>query len=332
MHIVVLGGSGNLGTALIDMLAGDERVTSVVAVARRPTVEPAPTVSFVHADVTSDDLRSVVHGADVVVHLAWAIHPMHNARATWDVNVVGTHRIIEAVVAERVPALIYASSVGAYAPKPDGMRITEDGWPTTGIGGVPYAMEKAYNERLLDAAERQHPWCRIVRIRPALVLQGGAGSEYRRLFLGGLATAGLRGAVAARLPLPIPADLRFQVVHSYDVARATVAACLGEVSGPFHLAAEPVIGRDDLARALGVRAVRGSWAATRAADRAGFTARVSPLHPGWIDLIRTAPLLDTARARRKLAWDPVHDARSALSEAVDGVLHGRHGSTTPLAG
>lgn len=333
VQIVILGATGNLGTALVDLVSAAADVTSVVAVARRPAEIGSPKVRFVPADITRDDLRAVVRGADVVVHLAWAIQPMRRPSATWTVNVGGLHRLLEAMSDEAVPALVYASSLGAYSardPRGPDPRVDE-GARTAGIGGVAYSMEKAYDERLLDAFELEHPTCRVVRLRPGLVLQRPAGQELGDLFAGPVVRAMLRAITTTRAPAPLPADLRFQVVHAKDVAAAVLAACRRPVSGAFNLAAEPVVDRAALAEALGARAIGLPWWALRGAGRAAFAARLSPLHPSWIDLIHLVPLMDTSRARDELGWTPSHDAHSALRDAVAGVLGRESRDTAPMS-
>lgn len=337
MQLVVLGATGNVGTALLDALATEPGVAGVRAVSRRPVTPDeatrrwSPIVQPVAADILTSDLRPVVRGADVVIHVAWALQPMHDAGETWRTNVDGMHRILDAVVAERVPALVYSSSLGTYTATGSDVPVGEDA-ATTGLGGVPYAMEKAYIERLLDGVERSQPWCRIVRLRPALVLQRAAGREYESFFLGGPAAAALRALVAARAPLPLPADLRFQVVHASDVAHAIVTACRTDVRGAFNLAADPVIRGDDLADAFGVRTVRAPWWLLREADRLAFLSRIAPLHPGWIEMIRRLPLMDSAAAAEQLGWTAQVDARTALRDAVTGLLGRESRPTARLDG
>ena len=50
-----------------------------------------------------------------------------------------------------MPALVYASSVGAYAPGPKDRRVPET-WPTTGVESSFYSRDKAAVERLLTAS------------------------------------------------------------------------------------------------------------------------------------------------------------------------------------
>src|SRR5262245_13487018 len=252
MRIVVFGATGNIGSSLLEALSSDERVDSIVGLARRVPNRQLPKTTFVGLDITSDDLRPHVRGADVVVDLTWAIQPMRDPRVTWDVNVTGLHRLVAAVGEERCPALVYASSIGAYAPRdahaPDVRH--DESHPTSGLGGTQYAMEKAYDERLLDGFEPAAPWCRVVRVRPSIVVKQTAGREIGRLFLGPLGPRALRVVRKLGLPLPLPRDLRLQIVHSYDVARALQAACHRPVRGAFNLAAEPVVRRHDVVDAI----------------------------------------------------------------------------------
>jgi nucleoside-diphosphate-sugar epimerase len=129
VRVVVTGASGNVGTATIERLVADDRVTEVVGLARRrPSWQPEKT-RWEEADVVTDDLVPVFRGADAVVHLAWLFQPTHDPLVTWVGNVGGATRVFDAVATAGVPALVYASSVGAYAPGPrrgTGRRVVAD--------------------------------------------------------------------------------------------------------------------------------------------------------------------------------------------------------------
>lgn len=327
--VVVTGATGNLGTALVRRLLEEPGVGEIRAVARRPAAPAGAHVRVLTADVAADDLEPVLRGADVVVHLAWQLQPMRRPEVTWAANVGGTKRVVQAAVANGVRALVYASSVGAYAPAPG--ALVDEGWPTDSLATSAYGREKAYLERVLDAVEVRHPGLRVVRLRPALLLQRTAATEQRRAVGGPLVpTALLR---AGRLPLlPYPRGLRFQVLHAEDAAEAACRAVVTEARGAFNLAASPVLDGDALAGLLGARLVVLPPAAVRAAMAAAFFAHVVPSAPALFDLARSLPLLRTDRATEELGWRPRHGALETLREAVEGMARGQGGVTAPLAG
>src|SRR6185312_1198308 len=190
MRIVVVGATGNVGLATTRALAADDRVDEVVGVARRTPQLPIDKVTWVAADVTCDSL-AFLEGADAVVHLAWKIQPQHDEAEMTATNVGGTTRLLAAVEHRHVPALVVASSVGAYAPGPKfdrrpGWTGVDETWPATGIASSAYSRDKATVERLLDSFEAAHPDVRVMRLRTSLVFQRAAASEIHRLFLGRL--------------------------------------------------------------------------------------------------------------------------------------------------
>ncbi len=329
MRIAVLGATGNVGVSLLRLLATDERVESILGVARRrPELSLAKT-EWREADIAGDDLVPLFRGADAVVHLAWAIQPSHDPNALRRTNVDGSARVLAAVAEAGVGILVYASSVGAYSPGPKDRRVDES-WP---VGGLPtsfYARHKAAVEQELDAFERQHPAVRVVRLRPALVFQREAASEIRRLFAGPLLPTSLlrRGLVPVVPDLP---GLRFQAVHAADVAQAYRLALLSDVRGPFNLAADPVLDAPRLAATFGARIVRVPRSLARGAMALLWRLHLQPTPPGWLDLGLSVPLMDTTRARLELGWVPTVAADDALRELVDGMREGAGVETPPLA-
>jgi UDP-glucose 4-epimerase len=132
MRIVVVGASGNVGTSTLAALANDPQVESIVGVSRRVPARRFPKTEWVAADIVTSPLADVFRGADVVIHLAWLIQPARNLELLRRVNVDGSARVFRAVRDAGVPALVYASSVGAYSPGPKDRRVDES-WPTEGI-------------------------------------------------------------------------------------------------------------------------------------------------------------------------------------------------------
>jgi UDP-glucose 4-epimerase len=328
MRVVVVGASGNVGTSLLRSLAAEPAVESILGLSRRVPKAEFPKTEWQAADVTRTPLQLLFDGADAVVHLAWLIQPGRDRRLTHAVNVEGSARVLRAVGAAGVPTLVYASSIGAYAPGPKDRRVDES-WPTTGVQSSFYSRDKAEVERLLDRFEDENPGVRTVRLRPALIFKREAASGIRRLFAGPL----LPGRLVRPSLIPVVPDvdrLVVQAVHSYDVAEAYRLAVVGDARGPYNIAAEPVLDPDELARILGARKIPVPAGVLRAAAAASFKLRLQPTEPGWLDMGLAVPLMDVTRARTELGWQPRHSASGALLDLMAGMRDGAGLDTPPL--
>src|SRR4051794_10314197 len=329
MRVVVTGATGNVGTAVLRALEGEERVAEVIGLARRRPALELPKVTWREADIRVADLDAIFAGADAVVHLAWLIQPSRDESVTRAVNVEGSARVFAAAAAAGVPRLVYASSVGAYSPGPKD-RAVDESWPTGGIESSFYSRHKAAVERILDSFEAAHPEIRVVRLRPGLIFQREAASEIRRLFAGPF----LPGPLVRRGLIPIVPRiprLRFQAVHSADVGQAyRLAVADDDARGAFNIAAEPVLDPDTLGQILGARPVPVPARLLRGAAALTWRLRLQPTSPGWVDMALAVPLLDTRRARTELGWIPRHTAAEALLELLDGLRAGAGYDTPPL--
>jgi UDP-glucose 4-epimerase len=329
MKIVVTGASGNVGTSVVGALSQDERVGEVVGIARRrPRWGPRGT-TWVSADIERDDLRPLFDGAAVVIHLAWLIQPSRDAGELERVNVHGSRKVFEATVDAGVPALVHASSIGAYSPGPKD-RPVDESWPTGGVDSSFYARHKALAERALDEVEAANPGLRCVRLRPGLIFKREAGPEVRRLFGGPLVPAWLLRP--GLLPvLPLPDRLVLQAVHADDVGQAyRLAALTDDARGAFNVAADPVLDPATIARTLGARRVRVPEKPLRALADAAWRAHLQPSPPGWLDMGLAVPVMDTRRAREELGWVPRTSSTDALIELLAGMREPAGLDTPPL--
>ena len=334
-RVVVTGATGNVGTSVVGALARDPDITSVLALARRRPAKEIPKVEWDTVDLSradsEDRLAHLMRGADAVVHLAWRFQPTHDPVVTWQSNVLGSQRVFRAVARSGVPALVHASSVGAYSPGPKSEPGVGEDWPTDGWPDAAYCREKAYLERVLDAFELRHPQIRVVRMRPGFLFKETAAPEQRRIFAG----RWVPGTLLRPDLLPVVPDLeglRFQVLHTEDAAEAYRLAVLRDVRGPFNLAAGPVIDARALAGMLGTRIVRMPRALVRTVLAGAWRAHAVPASPHLFDAVLRLPVLDSGRARDLLGWQPVHTAEDALNAFLRGVREGAGEDTAPLAG
>ncbi|MEI5583717.1 MULTISPECIES: NAD-dependent epimerase/dehydratase family protein [unclassified Agromyces] len=333
MRIVIVGATGNVGTAVLRRLHGVGH--ELVGAVRRPPDEgaaPYDGVDWHRVDVAQPEaalqLERAFAGADAVLHLAWLLQPNRREAVMRATNVDGTWQVLSAAARAGVPHVVVVSSVAAYSAGPKTTRVGED-WPTGGIHSSHYSRHKAATERLFDEFEARHPDVVLTRVRPGLVFQRDAATEVGRLFVG--ARRPRRWIGRLRPPvLPMPREVISQAVHADDLADALARIIELRAPGAFNIAGEPVLDPEQVRRVIGARTVVPvPRAVVRAAMWTGWVLGVQAADPGWLDIATNVPVMSTERARRDLGWTPQRRSTDALREMLDGVGDAAHLPASP---
>jgi nucleoside-diphosphate-sugar epimerase len=327
LTVAVTGPTGTFGFGLIPLLDKDNRVGTIVGIARRPFDPVAygwTKMRYRRGDVRDPAaLEDAFQDADVVVHLAFMITGMASRRTTREINVDGTLNAFRAAAAAGARRFVYASSVAAYGFHPDNpVGMTED-WPVRPANRLFYAQEKAEVERLLRTEADAHPALALYLLRPPVVL-GPHTVGAKDLLPGPLAPVGraLAGSIT-RLPVPVPVlvpALPMQFIHEDDVGQALLQCVVGAgPPGAYNIAGDGVVTAADVARELGFLPVALPAGIGHAAAR---TAMALPALPGapqaldWIEAVSEPLIIDDSKARDALGWRPRHSGLDALRAAI----------------
>ena len=329
LTVAVTGPTGEIGKPLLAALERCDEVEHVLGMARRPfdpAAEGWEKVSYRQGDILDRTaLDQLLEGAEVAVHLAFVIFGSHEE--TRRVNLEGTRNVFEAVRSAETPRLIYTSSVAAYGFHGDNPQpLTEDVAPR-GSEGFYYSAQKAELEALLrqtlgGAGTESYVFRpSIVAGRRAPMLIEQALKQVRiggRWPLAERAMSSLPSLPVLRPVLPDP-GVPFQLCHHDDVAAALRAAIVGRGNpGAYNLAGDGEVTLAEIARALGWYSIPVPGPAVAAA--AGLAGRLSFLSAQleWVNALRVPVIMDTAKARRELGWEPLVDAAETLLETVEG--------------
>lgn len=239
---------------------------------------------------------------DLVMHLAAQAFVRRSYRepvATYDINVMGTAHVLEALVSERgvVPTLVVTSDK-VYRPGSATPHREEDP-----LGGRdPYSASKACAEHVVDSFRAVHPGARIASARAGNVVGGGDEGE-DRLVPDILRAVQSGTAVVLRNP-----DAIRPWQHVLDPLRGYLLLAerlLGQHPAPEHLNFGP--------RDASVTVAEVTEMVLAAAGHTGGWTLSDQQHPAETHVLR----LDSGAAESTLGWRAVVDLPTALRWTVE---------------
>jgi UDP-glucose 4-epimerase len=325
LKVAVTGPTGDLGVAVVNALERSRRVKTVTGMARRP-FDPDELgwkkTDYRQGDVTDEkSVKELVKGADVVVHLAFAI--LDAGDATRELNVEGSRRVFSEAAKAGAERICYASSVAAYGFHSDNPDWLTEDVPARGSRDHHYSRQKAEVERVLGEVLLRHRDVAAYAFRPCIVAGPNARTfldeipYYRLSDAMPDAVMGLVSSMPALKPVIPDPGIRFQLVHEDDVASAFMAGVAGRGEpGPYNLAATGTLTLSDVADALGWYSFSVPLAGVKATAEVVTRLPLVPDSVSWLHTARKPVLMKTERAKKELGWKPKHSAKATLKEMV----------------
>jgi len=180
--VAVTGVAGFLGQRVLPLLEADPGIDRIVGLDVREPPRRSPHLDLHRVDIAGHDLKPLLEGVDVLVHLAAIVDPIDDEALMARVNVEGTRRVLDAAAAVGVRKIIRLSTTAAYgAWTTNPLPLTEDA-PLRPNPGYSAAVHAAEVERLLAEWQHDHPAVTITTLRAAPVLGAGAHHLWARLF------------------------------------------------------------------------------------------------------------------------------------------------------
>jgi UDP-glucose 4-epimerase len=304
MRYLITGGAGYIGSRLVDLLSRREDTERMVICDLAPPSAYRPKTEFERVDVRDRDaVRAALDRsrADVLVHLAFILNPSHDEHFMYDVDVNGTHNVLEAAAAAGTGQVLVISSASAYGAFPDNpVPLTEDD-PVRGVPGFPYARDKTETDRLCQLWAAAHLDRVMTIVRPCIVFGPNVDNYLLRLW-----TKQPFAADAGQL------DNQVQFVHEDDLVEALAALLLGRHAGAFNVAGDGLMTYRECAELIGSPVRKMPLRAFRALARAMWAARLSEAPPGQIEFSLHPWIVSTEKLKKTTGWNPKHTGRETF--------------------
>jgi UDP-glucose 4-epimerase len=304
MRYVITGGSGYIGSRLVDLLERRDDTEKIVICDVAPPKGYRPHTEFERVDVRDRDaVRSVLDRVkpDVLVHLAFILNPSHDEGFAYDVDVNGTHNVLEA--ADRAgtrQVLVTTSGVayGAFADNP--VPLTEDD-PVRGVAGFSYARDKTESDRLCQLWAATHPDRVMTIVRPCIVFGPNVDNYLVRLW--------------TKQPFAVDVgtiDRDIQFVHEDDVVDGITGLLLGRHAGAYNVAGDGLMTNRECAELIGSPIRKMPLKVYRGLARAMWRVRQAEAPPGAIEYALHSWILSNEKLKQTTGWRPRYSSRETF--------------------
>jgi nucleoside-diphosphate-sugar epimerase len=302
--IAITGVGGLVGRRLVSELDARDDIERIIGIdIRRPMGLTSPKLVYRQGDVREPAMVDALRGADVVVHLAFQMDPIHDEASMRAINVEGSRNVFESARAAGAGRIVYVSSVVAYGAHPDNdLPLTEES-PLRGTPGLDYSEHKR------DVEVWLWPWLETVDdlevtvLRPALVLGSGVQNFVTRLF------------EAPRVFLVKGHKPPLQFVHLDDVISAVLHVIDQGLSGVFNVCAEGWLSTDEVIAIVGRRTLEVPEEVAFSAAERLWDLGLGETPPGLVHHLMY-PWVMTPAKLVATGWAPQHSNRDALDEAA----------------
>jgi UDP-glucose 4-epimerase len=322
MRYVITGGAGYIGSRLVDRLSR-RRETEKIVICDLATPEGyVPKTEFERVDVRDrDHVRATLERVkpDAMVHLAFILNPSHDEVLMYDVDVNGTHNVLEAAAAAGTPHVLVTSSSVAYGAFPDNpVPLTEED-PVRGVAAFSYARDKTESDRVCQLWAAKYPERTMTIVRPCIVFGPNVDNYLVRLW-----TKQPFAADVGSLDNPV------QFVHEDDVVEAIAVLLAGRHAGAFNVAGDGMMTSRECAEMIGSPIRKLPLRAYRGLARTMWNARLSEAPPGSVDFALHPWVVSNEKLKRETGWAPRHTSRETFEITMRA--HGKLGPESAPAG
>jgi UDP-glucose 4-epimerase len=304
MRYVITGGSGYIGSRLIERLVERDETERIVIADIRPPRSFRPKVEFSKLDVRdAAAVRRLLdrERPDALVHLAFVLNPMRDEYAMYDIDVGGTHNVLEAASAAGIGQLLVTSSATAYGAFPDNPVPIDEDWPVRGVPDFEYARDKTESDRLCQLWGLKHPDRVMTIVRPCIVFGPNVDNYIVRAWTKQPFFGDIGGA-----------DVPVQFVHEDDVVEALVRLLDGRHGGAFNLAGDGTMTWGECADLIGTPRRRVPKRAFFRFANLMWRLRASESPAGNLHFLLHPWVVSTDRLKQATGWAPAHTSRATF--------------------
>jgi UDP-glucose 4-epimerase len=311
LRYLITGGSGHLGSRVVERLAERKITESVVNVdVAIPEFRP-PNTSFRQLDVRDGDaVQSAIaeERPDVLIHLAFVLDPTRDEPEMYEVNVNGTFNVLAAAAALGVERVYVVTATMAYGAWPNNPVPITEAQPVHGHARYVYARHAAEADRIAQLWATLHRQRLMTIVRPCTIFGPGADNHLVRMW-----------DSQTFLPDFGTGDQPTQFMHIDDAVNGLVALVDAAQPGAFNLVPDGEITWHQCAAVAGieVRPVREQSFTGLAGGMWRLKMPGVEIPPSFVDFFKYPYLASNARLKQAVpGWQPEHPSAQVFEQQM----------------
>ena len=305
--ILVTGVAGAWGTRVAARLC-QKGGLHIIGLDREPPEKEIEGLDFVQADVRNPLLVELLktEQVDTVCHLEFAETAQHS-EAAFDLNVMGTTKVLGACAEAGVRKAVLKGSTAVYGARPSNAAFLTEEHALRGSKRSGSIRDLLEIETFCDGFRQRSPQLMLTILRFASIVGPTVDTPMTRFLK------------APWAPSLLGFDPRMQVIHEDDVVEALVQAVLRDVPGPVNVAAEDVIPLNKMRGLaskppIAVLHLLAYWSQNLLASTPRRGNDALPFEP---DYLRYPWVADLRRMREELGFVPHNSAEDTLRELAE---------------
>lgn len=303
--VLITGGAGYLGSQVVQRLANHHHIQLVSMDIREvPKEGQLPGVTYLQGDVGNADFVKILQTYQIqtVIHLAAIVMPAKPIprEVMYQVDVIGTKRLLEACVETGVKRFITTSSGAAYGYYPDNPSwLTEDD-PIRGNKEFAYAYHKRLGEEMLADYRERYPSLQQTILRVGTILGKSTKNQITAL-LDKNPILGIRGT-----------DSPFVMIWDQDLVRLLEYTVFTPQTGIYNVAGDGALSVQEIASIQGKRCVKLPASVVKIGIAILRFFRLVPYGPEQVRFIQYRPVLSNQRLKTELEFIPEKTTREVF--------------------
>lgn len=315
MRHLVTGGAGYIGSRLVERLIAADLTERIVIADVRPPRAFRPKTEWAELDVRdAAAVRELVarERPDALIHLAFVLNPIKDEQLMYDIDVNGTHNVLEAASHAGVEHVLVTSSTTAYGAFPDNpVPITED-WPVRGVAAFEYARDKTESDRLCQLWALEHPDRTMTIVRPCIVFGPNVDNYLVRIWTDSPFQPDLGGNL----------EQLMQFVHEDDLVEAIAGLLDGRHAGAFNVTGDGTMTMRETVELIGAKVRRVPLGLAKRLSAITWKLGASETPPGQLEFAMNPWVCSNEKVKETLGWRPRYTSRETfeITMRARGVL------------